>query len=79
MPSADKIYTPKKTRSKEPAYIEADILSNLRLAAEFARLAEAHGDLFDDSGFNYCVERFLDHARLVSTFHKKLKDTIKAE
>ena len=73
MPSADKIYTPKKPRSKEPAYIEADILTNLRLAAEFSRLAEAHGELFDESGFNYCVDRFLDHARLVAQFKKQLK------
>jgi len=73
MSPADKLYNPKKPRGKEPSYIEADILTNLRLAAEFARLAEAHGDIFDDSGFNYCVERFLSHARLVSEFSKKLK------
>jgi len=74
MPSADKIYTPKKTRSKEPAYVEADILTNLRLAAEFSRLAESHGALFDENGFRYCVDRFLEHARLVSTNLKKLRE-----
>lgn len=74
MSTADKLYTPKKTRSKEPAYVEADIITNLRMAAEFARLAEAHGSLYDEGGFNYCVIRFLDHARLVSSFHKKLKE-----
>ena len=73
MPSADKINSPKTPRGKDPSYIEADILNNLRLAAEFARLAESHSDIFDDSGFNYCVERFLSHARLVSEFKKKLK------
>lgn len=73
MSPAEKLYNPKKPRGKDVSYIEADILTNLRLAAEFARLAEAHGDIFDDSGFNYCVERFLSHARLVSEFKKKLK------
>lgn len=75
MPPADKLYIPKNPRSKDTSFLESDILSNLRLAAEFSRLADAHSELFDDSGFNYCVERFLDHARLVSTFHKKLKAT----
>ena len=73
MPSADKRYTPKKPRNQELAYIEADILTNIRIAAEFARLAEAHAALFDDSGLNYCLERFLEHARAVASFQKKLK------
>lgn len=73
MPSADKIYTPKTPRSKDTSYIEADLLTNLRLAAEFARLAEAHASLFDDNGLRYCVDRFIDHGREVSKHLKKLR------
>ena len=73
MPSADKRYTPKKPRNQELAYIEADILTNIRLAVEFAHLAEGHASLFDDGGFNYCLERFLEHAKAVNQFQKKLK------
>jgi hypothetical protein len=78
MPSADKRYTPKKPRNQELAYIEADILTNIRIAAEFARLAEAHASLFDDGGFNYCLERFLEHARAVAYNQKKLKGSHEA-
>lgn len=74
MPSADKIYSPKKPRSKDVSYIEADILTNLRLAAEFSRLAEAHASLFDDNGFRYCCDRFIDHGRLVANHLKKLRE-----
>ena len=74
MPSASNTNTPKKSRNQDSAYLEADILTNLRLAAEFSRLADDHGALFDDNGFRYCVDRFLEHARLVSTSIKKLRD-----
>jgi hypothetical protein len=74
MPSASKINIPKTARNQDAAYLEADILTNLRLAAEFSRLAESHGALFDENGFRYCVDRFLEHARLVSTGIKKLRE-----
>lgn len=74
MPSASKINTSKVPRNQDAAYVEADILTNLRLAAEFSRLAEDHGALFDDNGFRYCVDRFLEHARLVSNHLKKLRE-----
>ena len=74
MPSASNTNTPKKSRNQDSAYLEADIITNLRLAEEFARLAEGHSALFDDNGFRYCVDRFLEHARLVSTSIKKLRD-----
>ena len=73
MPSADKTYNPKKPRSKDVSYIEADILTNLRLAAEFARLAEAHAAIWDDNGFRYSVDRFVDHGQEVSKHLKKLR------
>lgn len=73
MPSADKIYTPKTPKSKDTSYIEADLLTNLRIAAEFARLAEAHAAIWDDNGLRYCVDRFIDHGRLVSSNLKKLR------
>lgn len=74
MPSASKINTSKNSRNQDSAYLEADILTNLRLAAEFSRLAEGHAALFDENGFRYSVDRFLEHARLVSTNLKKLRE-----
>jgi hypothetical protein len=73
MPSASNTNTPKKPRDQDAAFVEADIISNLRLTADFAELAERHAAIFDDDGFRYCVDRFLDHARLVSTNIKKLR------
>lgn len=73
MPSASNTNSPKKPRDQDAAYIEADILNNLRLTAEFAELAERHSAIFDGDGFRYCVDRFLDHARLVSVNLKKLR------
>lgn len=64
---------PKPARDQEVAYIEADILTNIRLAAQFAELAEGHSALFDDTGFRYCVDQFLSHARSVSTHLKTLR------
>lgn len=74
MPSASKTNTSKSARNQDSAYFEADILTNLRLAAEFARLAEGHAALFDEGGFRYSTDRFLEHARLVSTNLKKLRE-----
>jgi len=65
--------TIRQTRSQEAAFIEADLLSNIRLAADFARLADNHADLFDENGMRYCVDRFLEHARAVSNHLKKLR------
>lgn len=65
--------TIRHNRSQEAAHVEADLLTNIRLAAEFAQLAEGHAALFDDNGMRYCVDRFLDHARAVSNHLKKLR------
>lgn len=71
--------TIRQNRSQEAAFVEADLLTNIRLAADFARLADGHADLFDENGMRYCVDRFLDHARAVSNHLKKLRglDTAK--
>lgn len=65
--------TLRQNRSQEAAFVEADLLSNIRLAADFARLADGHADLFDENGMRYCVDRFLEHARAVSNHLKKLR------
>jgi hypothetical protein len=65
----------KKDTEKNAKYnLEADILSNLRLSADFADLAEGHYKIMDDNGFKYSVDRYLDHARLVSEKLKKLRE-----
>ena len=64
---------PNLIRSQECVALDADILSNMRLAAEFYALAQHHYDIFDTDGYLYCVEKHLAHARLVSEYIKKLK------
>lgn len=63
----------KQSRDQEAAFIEADMISNLKLAADFADLAIRHFEIFDDDGAKYSADRFLDHAREVSGQLKKLR------
>ena len=74
MPSAGKKHNPNYAQDQVASYLIGDILSHLRLAADFADLAEKHSQIFDDNGFRYCTDRFLDHARQVSTIMKKLRE-----
>ena len=64
---------PKSSRDQEAAFIEADIIANLKLAADFADLAIRHSEIFDDEGFRYSTDRMLDHARSVSKYLSKLR------
>lgn len=63
----------KQSRDQEASFIEADILSNLRLSIEFADLADRHAQIMDEAGFKYSCDQFLSHARLVSEKLKKLR------
>ena len=64
---------PKVSRSQEAAFVEADLIANLKLAADFADLAIRHFEIFDDDGAKYSTDRFLDHARAASGQLKKLR------
>jgi len=63
----------KLPRDQDASFIEADIISNLKLAADFADLAIRHFDIFDSEGARYSTDQFLSHARLVSEKLKKLR------
>ncbi len=61
----------RKPRTEETAAIEGDLIATIRNAARFADLAEGHYEIFDEAGVEYCIERFLDHARLAATHLKR--------
>ena len=52
---------------------EAKILSHLRMAIRYADLADQHYEIFDNFGFDRCVEQFVAHANDISTLQKKLR------
>jgi hypothetical protein len=64
---------PKPPRDQDASFLEADIISNLKLAADFADLAIRHSEIFDSEGFRYSTDRFLDHARVCSDKLKRLR------
>lgn len=70
---SEKQSTPKSRREQEAAFIEADIVANLNLAAGFADLAIRHADLFDETGFRYSCDQFISHARAVAEKLKALR------
>ena len=53
--------------------IEASILHDLEFSVRFARLAYEHSDIFDHQGFVFSLEKYLDHARNVSSKLKELR------
>ena len=55
------------------------LLSNLRLAAEYADLARQMADIYDDAGMKFCADRFIDHAKLASDYLKKIRKEIKPD
>ena len=53
--------------------LEASILHELEFSVRFARLAYEHSDIFDHQGFVFSLEKYLDHARKVSSKLKELR------
>jgi hypothetical protein len=53
--------------------LEASILHDLEFSVRFARLAYEHSDIFDHQGFVFSLEKYLDHARNVSSKLKELR------
>ncbi len=70
---SDTKFIPKQSRSQEAAFVEADLIANLKLAADFADLAIRHFEIFDDDGAKYSTDCFLTHARTVSGHLKRLR------
>ena len=53
--------------------LEASILHDLEFSVRFARLAYEHSEVFDHQGFVFSLEKYLDHARNVSSKLKELR------
>lgn len=75
-PRLDRIYAPKGGKPQKVWETEQDIAGSIRNACQFGELALNHSEIFDDSGFEYCVEKFLTHARLASDHLKKYKKIV---
>jgi hypothetical protein len=63
-------------RPADVALIEADIIAGLRNASSYANMAELHAQVFDEVGFLYDLESFIQHAKLVSDYIKKYRDIL---
>jgi hypothetical protein len=74
--SVNQSQTPPKSNAldaRKANDIEATILHDLEFSVRFARLAYEHSDIFDHQGFVFSLEKYLDHARNVSSKLKELR------
>jgi hypothetical protein len=55
--------------------LTAKIVGHLRLAVRYAELAAEHEEIYDNFGFDRCVEMFVGHAKDSATLLNKLRKT----
>jgi hypothetical protein len=63
----------KSRRTADVTGLENDIIAGLRNACQYARMAEQHAEVFDEIGFLYDLEEFINHAKQVSDYIKNYK------
>jgi hypothetical protein len=54
--------------------LEAKVLNHLRVAIRYADLAEQHYEIYDNFGFDRCIQQFVDHSKDIANTMKKLRN-----
>jgi hypothetical protein len=78
MSPTDNKNTALSPKKQAPDYKLADelqgkILDHMYMAIRFGEMATDHSEIYDNYGFNHCVEQFVLHAKDVSNLLNKLR------
>jgi hypothetical protein len=63
-------------RTNDVINLEADIIAGLRNACAYAEMAELHAKVFDEAGFLYDLEEFINHAKLISDYIRNYRNLL---